>query len=274
MTCVYTHVSDYSLNVDAEETIRAVLAAADRPWGRRLNDALLLAGSEATAYAVAPYAPVPVAALRPDVPPRADRPDIAACDAAGVLRALAGTGLAEVRTVWSEPYTDAYLNTGRQLLAVHVLRPFVVLGMRYWHSREALDRLARHGYVYSDRWEVTERSHIVPAGWYLVGLVGEFLFTLVGAAAVAFDSDEHPDAVAERLALRALDTEGFGAAHCMAECRACGSRWCAESGSWLFRPEGDTDARGWDFDTIGEVSDTGTVPCPHCKTGQVGFCVS
>ncbi|MGO1053249.1 hypothetical protein [Crossiella sp. CA198] len=251
-----------------------MLAEADRPWGRRLNDALLLAASEAAAYAVTPYTPVPMADLRPDVPPRADRPDIAACDAAGVLHALARTGLAEVRTVWSEPYTDAYLNTGRRLLAVHVLRPFVVLGVRYWHSREALDHLARTGHAYSDQWELTERSHIVPAGWYLVGLVGDLFFTLVGAAAMNVDPDEHPDVVAERLGLRALDTEGFGAEHCQAECAACGSRWGAGSGSWLFRPEGDTTARGWDFDTLGEVSDNGTVPCPHCKTGQVGFCIS
>ncbi|WP_410670642.1 hypothetical protein [Amycolatopsis sp. cmx-4-68] len=50
-------------------------------------------------------------------------------------------------------------------------------------------------------------------------------------------------------------------------------RWSAESGSWHFRPD-DCDADAWDFDDAAEIDDeSGTVACPACATGRVGFSI-
>lgn len=264
MTLAEVSVSRFSLTVDAFDTIRAVLDSGNTPWGRRLHDALILATTEEAAYADAPYVPIGPESFCPGMPKRGDLPDVADRSVGDVLRKLESSGFVSPYALWSETSGQAYLSNGRTVTAVRVLRPFALVGVRYSFSPTVYRDVARHGYAYADRWEITDRTYIVPAGWYVMGEVGDYVLSLVGVTGIAPSNGAHPDDVAEHLAYWVSDIDGFGAAHCGAGCDACGGRWLAESGSWHFAP--DDDAHD-DFD------EPNTIACPSCGTGRVGFLI-
>jgi len=264
MTILTASVSRYSLTVDAAETIAAMLESADNPWGRRLNDALNLAMFAESAYPVAPYAPVSREDFRPHGPKRSDMPDVEAPSVSGVLDKLQDAGYVTVHNAWRETSSEAYLSDGRTVTAVHVVRPFVLVTVKYSWSPEANHRAIVTGYGSADRWEIADRSHTVPAGWYLVGEIGDYnMFDLVGVAGI---DGEHAD-----WACWLDGLEGFGASHCTAGCQACGARWLAYGDSWHFTAD-ECDADPWEFEEAHEIDETtGTIACPGCGTGRVAF---
>jgi hypothetical protein len=272
MTLVEVSFSRFSLTVDAFDTIRAVLESGNTPWGRRLHDALIFATTEETAYAVAPYVPVRPESFCPGAPERGALPDVADWSVGDVLRKLESSGFVSTHTIWSETSGQAYLSDGRTVTAVHVLRPFALLGVHYSFSYTMYRDIARHGYVYADQWKITDRTYIVPAGWYVMGEIGDYSRSLVGVTGIAARDDAHPDDIAEHLAYWVSEIDGFGAAHCGAGCDACGGQWLAESGSWHFTPDDDTND-GWDFDNADDFDERHTIACPSCGTGRVGFLI-
>jgi hypothetical protein len=156
---------------------------------------------------------------------------------------------------------------------VHVVRPFALVGVRYWLTPEANRQVVLTGHAYADRWTVTGRTYQVPPGWYLVGETGDFTSSLVGVAGMAREDDADPYSVADGLTCWLHEVEGFGASRCTAECQSCRARWMAESGSWHFEAD-DCDADGWDFDDATDVDEEhNTVACPSCGTGRVGFLI-
>ncbi|MPZ79665.1 MAG: hypothetical protein GEV28_04405 [Actinophytocola sp.] len=233
---------------------------ADNPWGRRLHDALTFATFADSAYPVTPYASVGLADVRPDAPDRLDMPDVGDRSASGVLDKLQAAGYVTARTVLRETSSQAYLSDGRTVTAVRVLRPFALVGVEYRFSREANSRAIKYGHAYADQWEITDRSYIVPTGWYLVGETGDYVTDLVGVAGM----DGDPDGCV-------FEMEGFGASQCAAGCQSCDARWLAYADSWHFDAD-DSDADAWDFDDADDIDETaGTVACPACGTGRVGF---
>lgn len=264
MTIFETSVSKYSLAVDASESLSVMVEAAGNSWGRRLYDALTLAMGAGVTFVVNPYVNMsredfaPSWAGFPETPavggPRVDR----------VLANLEDAGYVSSRTVLHETPSNAYLSDERVVTAVQVLRPFALVSVAYGWSPGADRRILRDGSALADRWDVIERSYIVPAGWYLVGETGEFVFDLACVAGVEGDADDFG---------WLFELEGFGVSSCMAGCESCGSRWLAESGSWHFRAE-DCVSVDWDFDHADDVDEqTNTVACPQCGAGRVGFMI-
>ena|SRR5438067_165376 len=262
MTILEACVSRFSLTVDACDTITVMVDSADNPWGRRLHDALDFALCAESAYAVTPYEGFGVADFRPDAPDRTDMPDVADRFVSGVLGKLQAADYVTARTVLHETSSQAYLSDGRTVTAVQVHRPFALVGVEYRFSCEAQSRVIRYGHAYADRWEITGRSYIVPAGWYLVGETGDYTSELAGVAGM----DNDPDGVV-------FELEGFDASECAAGCQSCGARWLAYADSWHFEPD-DCDAAPWDFDDADGIDEgTNTVACPACGTGRVGFMI-
>jgi len=259
MTFPSVCVSRFSLTVDAAETITNMVDSANNPWGRRLHDVLTFATSGTSAYAVAPYEKVCRDDFHPQPRP-GSAPDVGDRSVSGVLVNLEQAGFVACRTVLCETSSETYLSDGRSVTAVHVLRPFVLVGVDYRFSRDANHRAITQGHAYADSWEITDRTYVVRAGWYLVAEIGDFTTELAGVAGMDFEPDGW-----------LFELEGFGASTCAAECDTCQRRWTAEAGSWLFRP--DYGAVAWAFDDA-DVSDDGdTVACPSCDVGRVGFLV-
>lgn len=264
MTTLTASVSRYSLTVDAAETITVLAENADNPWGRRLDEALRLAMFAESAYPVAPYAPVSREDFHPDAPKRSGMPDVAAQSVSEMLDNLQDAGYVTVHNAWRETSSETYLSDGRIVTAVHVVRPFALVTVKYSWSREANRRVIATGYGSADRWEIADRSYTVPAGWYLVGEIGDYnMFSLVGVAGI---NEEHTD-----WACWLYGLEGFGASYCAARCQSCGARWLAYGDSWHFTAD-ECDADAWDFEEVQEIDETtGTIACPACGTGRVGF---
>jgi hypothetical protein len=261
MAALDVRVSQYSLTVDASETIEVMVQNANNPWGRRLHDVLIhaMTGAADAHFAVSPYVAVSRAELDPRVADGPGLPDMGDRSVCGVLGKLEAGGFVTTRTVTRESPTENYLTDGRIVTAVEVHRPFVILSVRYGWSPGA------RWSDYADRWDVTDRSYIVPAGWYLVGEVGEHCYDLAGVAGMDGDSDD--------TFCWLYGLEGFDASHCMAECGACGARWTADGGSWRFEPD-CCDASAWSFDDAEDFGPSDTIGCPNCGTGRVGFQIS
>lgn len=264
MTILAPSVSRYSLIADAATTIAAMVESADNPWGRRLHDALRCAMYAESAYPVAPYVPVSHEDFRPDAPKRPDMPDVEALSASGVLDKLQDAGYVTVHNAWRETASEAYLSDGRTVTAVHVIQPFALVAVKYSWSPEADRRATISGYGAADRWEIADRTYTVPAGWYLVGEIGDYNVTeLVGVAGIDGDRTDW--------ACWLDGLEGFGASYCAAACPSCGNRWLAYGDSWRFMPD-ECDADAWDFEEAQDIDETtGTIACPACGTGRVAF---
>lgn len=261
MSVTAARVDRYCLTVDAADTLRAVLDSADTPWGRRLDNALRTATYYGSVYAVDPWAPVTLQDFAPGPHNGPDRPDVAAPTVGRVLDGLRDAGYLTTHDVWSETSGAAYLNEARCLTAVQVLRPFVLVAVEYGWTHGAL-------LGYADRWAISERTYIVPAGGYLIAETCDWETRLVGVAGLTFDH-------AEDLACRVAEIEGFGASRASAGCDTCDRTWFADSGSWHFTPDsdsGDAVASGWDYDDA-EDFDGDTVACPGDCPGRVGFLI-
>lgn len=114
-------VSQYSLTVDASETVNALVQSADNPWGRRLHDALVQAVSgPGTTFVVQPYVNVRDADWDPAAVENAAPPEVGDRSADRVLKNLEAGGLVSTRTVLHESSSDTYLSEGRSITAVEV----------------------------------------------------------------------------------------------------------------------------------------------------------
>jgi len=102
-----------------------------------------------------------------------------------------------------------------------------------------------------------------------VGVTGVDPATVARSVDVSF-----PGAVAERLTSWLAEQEGFGASRCDARCNGCGGRWYAEAGSWHFSPDPEVDVVAWDFDDADGFEPDGTICCPDCRCGRVGFSIT
>jgi len=213
---------------------------------------------------VAPYAQVTREDFRPDRPQRTDMPDVEAPSVSGVLDKLQDAGYVIMHNAWRETSSDAYLSHGRIVTAVHVLRPFALVTITCSWSPEANRRAMVTGYGSADRWEIADRSYVVPAGWYLVGEIGDYtMFDLVGVAGIDAEHDDW--------ACWLDGLEGFGASYCAAGCQSCDARWLAYGDSWHFTAD-ECDTDPWDFEEAQEIDETtATIACPACHTGRVGF---
>jgi hypothetical protein len=119
-----------------------------------------------------------------------------------------------------------------------------------------------------------------PTGWYLIGEIGQAWPSLVGVTSIDPASFTHwvdetcPGEVTEALTSWLAGTEGFGATHCAARCNDCRGHWYAESGSWHFTPDLNTDEPAWDFDDADGFAEDNTITCPRCHTGRVAFAIT
>lgn len=265
MSTIDVSISRYSLSVDTAQTLESLLAAADNEHGLRLLEALDIALRSTVAYA----APAKRTVTPDDVCPGAgespDLPCLTGPSAGDLLQQLEAVGFVTARTELIEQAGTAYLSEGRAVTAVHVVAPFTVVTVDYSFSREADSRAIRYGHAYADQWDISHRTSIVPAGWYLVAEIDDIGRTpeLVGVAGF----DELSDDVVAWL----FELEGFGASTCAAGCDSCGGRWRAESGEWTFHPEGCA-AETWAFDDADDFR-ADTIACPDCRVGRVGFIV-
>lgn len=238
MTFTAVSVAQFSLTVDAAQTIRTVLDSEDTVRGELLHQALRFATLKA---------PVSVAAA--DMPLDSDA-DAVAVEVTGVriddvLEKLATAGYVVVKQVWSEDSDSAYLDQARTVTAVHVLRPFTLC---------TTDPSGRH-----------DRTQAFPAGWYLLGAVGDHTPTVVRVAAVEGDD-------AESLGDWLVEQEGFLASTCTAGCDTCGNQWTAQAGEWTFAPEEGNSTLVWAFEDAKDVDEQrNTIACPACAVGRVGF---
>jgi len=255
---VSAEVAPYCLTVDSVETIEAVLDCGDRERGQTLREVLRDAMSDRSTFIAPATGSVDPEAFRPGV----DGGPVAIDDrtvSAGLDR-LCKAGYLTVSHVWAETPTEAYVSAARFITLVRVLRPFSVVSVRYsWSHPAAIG--------FADRWEITNRSAVVPAGRYLIGEVGDMQPRLIGVS--GFDGELADDDVTCWLA----EVEGFGASRCSAGCEHCRSEWTAEAGSWEFRPD-DCAAVAWRFDDADGFAHDGTISCPACHIGRVGFFIS
>lgn len=251
-------VSPYYLTVDSVATIKAVLDTGDRERGRTLCGVLREAMSNRSVF----IAPATGGIDREDFRPDIDGGPIAIDDrtVSAVLDRLSAAGHVAVSPAWVETSTEAYLSAARYVTLVRVLRPFSIVSVHYsWSHPAALG--------FADRWEIVDRSAAVLTGCYLVGEVGDIEPRLIGVS--GFDGELADDDVPCWLA----EIEGFGASRCAAGCDRCAAEWFAEAGSWEFRPD-DGGAVAWCFDDADGFADDGTIACPACHIGRVGFLIS
>src|SRR6266545_2636334 len=259
-------VEQYVLSVDAAETIRAVLDTTDTRGGDRLAAALRLAASAWPVYATTLNDLVANHGRNPQPTDGTPQPEVSAATVDAALAELARAAMVRVHRLWTETATEAYLSEGRRLSLVHV------------PSRFTLVRTERRPDLPAawDGWRIAERTRPVPAGWYVIGEVGDLGTDLVGIGKLdPAIADDHADAgeLAERLAGALAETDGFSASRCEAGCHACHATWYAEGGSWHFTPDDDADAAAWDYDDATGFRNDGTITCPACGTGRVGFMV-
>ena len=293
-------VEQYTLELDAGESVDAVLDAGLRGDDADALAAVLRAATDGPpVFAVAAGitagagagsgvgAVVDAAAFVPVTESTVD----------GALAALAAGGLVVARSVWRERPGQAYLSDGRFFTAVRVLQPFTLLTrdddgrwIRFpadpgrQEEDLAAPRTTADTAPQPDPAQAQSpagvRVGVVPAGWYLVAEVGDLWPSLVGVtgvdpATVARSVDVScPGAVAERLTSWLAELEGFGASRCDARCNGCGGRWYAEAGSWHFSPDPEVDVVAWDFDDADGFEPDGTICCPDCRCGRVGFSIT
>jgi len=263
MTILNPVVSQYTLTVDAVDTVEVMVDSADNPWGRRLYDALTYAVREpSVVYVVAPYARTDPSDFRPGVASEAGILRVDGRSAAEVLRKLAAVGYVSLGDVVREGASGSYLSDDRIVTSVRVLRAFVLVGVDYSWSSDAERRLSEYGYADADRWSVDGRTYTVPVGCYLVAEVGDYhRMDLAGVAAMDSDCVDW-----------LFELEGFEATECRAWCAACDTSWRASDGSWHFQPDDTSDGQPWAFDNALDFDETtNTIGCPGCGSGRVHF---
>src|SRR5947207_1039015 len=129
MSPLHVTVEQYTLQVDAAESVRAVLDAIDTAHGDRLVAALrLLADSTSPLYVADLNELVANRGLIPPAPPPGQEtpPQVSASTVDDALTELARVGAVNVHPVWTETSTEAYLSEGRTFTLVQVPRPLVL----------------------------------------------------------------------------------------------------------------------------------------------------
>jgi hypothetical protein len=255
MSAPEPEVSLFALQVDTTETIMAVLDAGVRDPASEALTAVLQAAEAGAVIAARHAEPIKSSGMPPTRVSTVDE----------LIAALGTAKLIAARSIWWETTAEAYLSEGRSLTLIQIRLPVAVF-------RHADEQRA------ADEQQPTEPARLlafIPAGFYMIGEVGDIVMKFVGAAGVDLGpmtraNDTHPSEVAERLAAWAVEVEGFGASRCDAECSACRHRWYAEAGSWHFRPE--SDGTDWHYDDAYGFENN-TIACPHCHTGRVGFTI-
>ncbi|MEX5635568.1 hypothetical protein [Parafrankia sp. FMc2] len=255
---VETHVGYHELSVDAQDTVTEilnrfrvadapalanVLRMTNRPGGYDGDTGLYIADALTKID-------------REDVAPETvDGP--AYLDDTDGLRELEKLGYLTVHDLAYETSSASYLDEGRSLTAIRVVRPFHTAGVVYrW--RRALTGPA-------DEWDIVTRPGVVWPGVYVHGAVGDYRSRDVGlvyAGPPELDTDTLIYAIRE-------DSDVFT---CHAVCDRCGADWYAADGSWTFRANrAHTD---FDFDDARRHHGT-TVMCPEplCVDGRVSFTV-
>lgn len=256
---VRTLVDSGSICVDATDTVRAVLdslAVADAPALEKILHQNPGRGSFDTAtdfYVADAFTKV----CHADVGPNSiDGPE--SLDETDPVRELEKLGYLEVDDLVYETSDNTYLDEGRSVTALRVLRPFDVVTVVYRWTRGQLGP--------ADQWDVVNHSGVVWPGVYLLGAVGDYQQRDVGVVYAGpvdgFDVD------GMRYAVR----EESDVSTCHAVCGRCGSDWYADDGSWLFGRH--TATRDFDFGVARRVADD-TVMCPEplCLSGRVAFTV-
>jgi hypothetical protein len=262
-------VERYSLTICARDTVNSLLDCADHGRGARLDDALSSACEYrgTAAYAVTPFMRVERDHFRPDA--EDVWPSVGGRDEADVLHNLAKAGVVELDTVWRDTDGDSYLDEGRIITAVRVLRPFAVVQVAYRWDPGSIR-------YYADHWEITGRTRVVGMGTYVVGEIGDFRMSYVGAASIDSARVNERGTDLDTLTCWAVEQQDFDASHCEAGCDDCGARWSAECGSWHFRPhdfDGPAEVAAFDYDDAEDHDMNDTIACPHCHTGRAGFMV-
>lgn len=261
MTCVEPQIEQYRLSLDTVATVEALATNAETPWGRRLHDALCLALCADPCFVLPPYVTVRQRDFQPGAPERNGYPDVSHSAVTGVLDALRASGYITTERLLYESSSASYLSDDRAVTVVRVLRPFVLLDVDYeCGPSQRYSPASQRG-----RWEIADRSSIVPAGTYLLIEAGDFRPGLVGVVGT-YDRD------GDQFVSWLYDCDGFSASRCDAECDACGGSWYAEAGSWHFHA--DTGDRAWEFDDAADFRSDGTIACPGCATGRVAFLIS
>ncbi|WP_322750980.1 MULTISPECIES: hypothetical protein [unclassified Frankia] len=256
---VPTCLASGSISVDATDTVRAILDSvreADAPALATILRRAARPGSVDTATSVY-VADAFTKIRRGDVGPRSvDGPDC--LEETDTLRELEKLGYLEFDDLAYETSDDTYLDEGRALTALRVLRPFCVVTVVYRWTRGQLGP--------ADQWDIVNHSGVVWPGTYVQGTVGDFRQRDVGVVYAGPLDGVDTDAL--RYAIR----EGSDVYTCHAVCDSCDSDWYAADGSWAFRR--NTAAHDFDFDDARRITN-GTIMCPEplSLSGRVGFTV-
>ncbi|MBE3206695.1 MULTISPECIES: hypothetical protein [Parafrankia] len=178
-------------------------------------------------------------------------------DDADGLRGLEKLGYLTVHDLAYETSSASYLDEGRSLTAIRVLRPFHTVGVVYRWRRALIGP--------ADEWDIVTQPGVIWPGVYVHGAVGDYRSRDVGlvyAGPPELDTDALIYAIRE-------DSDVFT---CHAVCDRCGADWYAHDGSWIFR----AIRAHADFDySDARRHDGTTVMCPEplCVAGRVGFVV-
>jgi hypothetical protein len=250
-----------SLTVDAYDTIRALLTQLrddDRDGGTLARVLHLFPPFRdpdgATGFRVT--GPLAKVTRRDVAPGRDDGPD--RVEVGDTLTDLTKLGYVECRDLLDEASAVSYLDQGRYLTAVRVLRAFYVTTVHYHWTGRHLGR--------ADQWDVVGRTGIVWPGTYLLGQVGDYHLRDVGlvyAGPLNLDTDA--------LALAWHDTMNVFTCH--AVCDNCHADWYGQDGSWRFHAHRAT--ADLDFGDAARIQNN-TIRCPEprCATGRVRFTLS
>jgi len=248
---VETRVNQHELSINAQDSVLEILDSlreAEAPaLARRTGH-----HGNTTLYVTDALTRIGSADLAPHNP---DGPDV--LEPADQPRQLEQLGYLTLHDLIDDTSTGSYLDEGRRLTAIRVLRPFHCVEVHYrW----------RHALIGpADEWTILARSGVIWPGLYVHGVVGDFATRDVGlvyAGPVDLDTDAMIYGILEE----------FSVHRCHARCDRCGADWYADSGDWTFhahRAHGD-----FDYATARRHHQN-TVMCPEplCLSGRVSFTV-
>ncbi len=255
-------VGVYALEINTIQASKAMLEQIDNGHGGSLLQALTLVDEGHATYAVPQGQTATAGTFRLDMSGSLDVPRISSSDP---LAELEAASYVTSHHLMLQKSNDTYLTIGRSITAVQVVKPFSIVEVCY-RSSVPQDGESTSARPLPDQWEIGEQSDVVPAGWYVVAEIDDrdHMPDLIAVAGV----NDVPDDVAAWL--HGLD--GVGVTTCRALCDGCGDSWVADSGGWMFRPDGDTGDI-WHFQDVRGFYEN-AIDCPSCFKGWVRFTVS
>ncbi|ONH25187.1 hypothetical protein [Pseudofrankia asymbiotica] len=255
---VETRVDRHELSVDAQDTVTKILSSV------RVADAPALATVLQMIRQPGGHDP-DTSLFVADALTKIDHGDVSPADADGPvclaiadgMRELERLGYLTVHDLADETSSASYLDEGRSLTAIRVLRPFHTVGVVYRWRRALLGP--------PDSWDIVTRPGVIWPGVYVRGAVGDYRLRDVG---LVYAGPPELDTDALIYAIRD-ESDVFT---CHAVCDSCGADWYADDGSWIFR----ANRAHADFDyNDARRHDGTTVMCPEplCVSGRVSFTV-